>query len=98
MAVEVDAPEDDRDIDDVRWYLLHRDVSVLVDREGAWFVAFHTPCEALGPDGRCTRYATRPVLCREHGRPPEACEYEAELFPLRFDTVEEFERWLALQN
>ena len=34
MAIKVDTPRTADDYDDVRWYLLHRDVRVLVDTDG----------------------------------------------------------------
>lgn len=93
MAIEIDRPVDERDVDDVRWYLLHRDVSVCIDAEGDWFVAFDTPCEALGADGLCSRYSKRPQLCRDHGKPPESCEYHGPLFVEQFSTLKAFESW-----
>jgi len=95
MAIQIDRPVDGRDIDDIRWYLLHRDVSVCIDAEGDWFVAFDTPCEALGDDGLCSRYDTRPQLCRDHGQPPESCEYHGPLFVEQFSALEAFESWLS---
>ena len=95
MATEIDRPEEDRDYDDIRWYLLHRDVSVFLDRRGSWFLRFATPCEALGEDGRCQCYADRPILCRRHGLPVGTCEFFREPHVVRFDTAEAFGRWLA---
>jgi hypothetical protein len=95
MAIEVDPPVSPRDFDDVRWYLLHRDVSVFRDEEGCWYVEFATPCEELDSDGRCRRYATRPALCRDHGKEPGSCEFFRTLYTERFETVDEFEHWLA---
>jgi len=51
--------------------VLHKNVSVMVDWEGAWFVQFDTPCEWL-VDGRCSHYALRPEICREYD--PAECE------------------------
>lgn len=98
LATEIDAPRTKRDIDDVRWYLLHRGVSVFLDAEERWFLAFESPCRELGPAGRCRRYAERPRLCREHGREPGTCEAQGPLYRVRFTTVEEFEAWLDAQG
>ena len=71
IAIEIDRPRTKRDFDNVRWYLLHRNVSVMVDWEGSWLVQFDTPCEWL-KEGRCTHYALRPEICREYD--PGECE------------------------
>ncbi len=93
MAVEVDTPETEEDYDDVRWYLLHRNVRVLIDREGDWLVAFDSPCEWLGEDGRCRDYEHRPLLCRSYPHGKDPCEFEGGLFVAEFATVEEFDAW-----
>jgi Fe-S-cluster containining protein len=98
LATEIDPPRTKRDYDDVRWYLLHRGVSVFLDAAGSWFLAFDSPCLELDADGRCRRYAVRPRLCREHGRPPNACEHDGPLYSVRFATVTEFEHWLDAQG
>jgi len=95
LATEIDAPRSNRDLDDIRWYLLHRDVSVFIDAEGAWFLAFDTPCRELDAAGRCRRYADRPQLCRAHGQEKGSCEFFRPLHTVRFTTVAEFELWLA---
>jgi len=95
MAIEIDRPVDERDVDDVRWYLLHRDVSVRIDADGDWYVAFETPCEALGSAGQCSRHDERPQLCRDHGESPESCEFHGALFAEQFNTLEAFEAWLS---
>jgi len=95
MAIEIDRPLDDRDVDDIRWYLLHRDVSVCIDADGDWYVAFETPCEALDNTGQCSRYDTRPQLCQDHGELPGTCEFHGPLFVEQFKTLADFESWLA---
>ena len=93
MALEVDTPETAEEYDDVRWYLLHQKVRVLIDPDGDWFVAFDTPCEQLGPDGRCQDYENRPELCRSYPHDGEPCEFEGGMFVQEFATVAEFDAW-----
>ncbi len=38
INVPIDEPEDTRDIDDIKWYLWHNDVVVMMDEDGDWFV------------------------------------------------------------
>lgn len=71
VTIPIDRPRSRRDFDNIRWYLLHRNVSVLCDWEGSWMVQFDTPCEWL-KDGRCGHYALRPEVCREYD--PADCE------------------------
>ncbi|HEU4335670.1 MAG TPA: YkgJ family cysteine cluster protein, partial [Candidatus Eisenbacteria bacterium] len=71
VAVEIPKPRTKLDFDNIRWYVLHQNVSVTVDWEGNWLVQFDTPCEWLR-DGRCTHYELRPEICREYD--PKECE------------------------
>jgi hypothetical protein len=43
MCVPLDPPEEWKDYDDLRWYIAHRDVSVLC-KDGKWFLHFNTLC------------------------------------------------------
>lgn len=98
LATEIDPPRCKRDYDDIRWYLLHRAVSVFVDAEGSWFLAFGSPCTELDAAGHCRRYASRPRLCREHGRQSGTCEFHGPLGRVRFGSAPEFEQWLDAQG
>lgn len=98
LATEIDPPRCKRDYDDIRWYLLHRAVSVFLDAEGAWFLAFESPCRELDEAGRCRCYTTRPRLCRAHGQAAGSCEFHGPLHRVRFSTAAEFEHWLDAQG
>lgn len=71
VTIPIDRPRSRRDFDNIRWYLLHKNVSVLCDWEGSWMVQFDTPCDWL-KDGRCSHYAHRPEICRVYD--PADCE------------------------
>jgi Fe-S-cluster containining protein len=71
VAIEIDKPTTKKDFENIRWYLLHRSISIIIDWEGAWLIQFDTPCEWL-QDGKCTHYALRPEICREYD--PSECE------------------------
>lgn len=71
VAIEIDKPTTKKDFENIRWYLLHRSISIIIDWEGAWLIQFDTPCEWLA-DGKCTHYELRPEICREYD--PSECE------------------------
>lgn len=71
VAIEIDKPTTKKDFENIRWYLLHRSISIIIDWEGAWLIQFDTPCEWL-QDGKCTHYSLRPEICREYD--PSECE------------------------
>ena len=64
VAVEIDTPKTKKELDDVRWYLLHENIYVFVDHDDAWHIEFRTRCRALGDDHLCHEYADRPQICR----------------------------------
>ena len=51
MAIKVATPKTEDDFDDLRWYLLHRDVRVLVDPEGLCTWPSTTPASGLARTG-----------------------------------------------
>ena len=98
LATEIDAPLTKREVDDIRWYLLHRGVSVFIDAEDRWFLSFGSVGRELAENGRCRDYARRPRLCRDHGRQDGSCEAYGPLHRVRFDSPEDFEAWLDRQG
>jgi len=94
VAIAIPSPRTKHDFDNIRWYILHQNVSVLVTWDGDWMVQFDTPCEWL-VEGRCTHYEFRPHICRDYD-PAECeryCTTPAEKVLLR--TEQDLERYLA---
>jgi Fe-S-cluster containining protein len=65
IALPIDTPKEPRDFDDIRWYLLHENISVFVE-DGDWYICIQTRCRHLQADHRCQIYATRPRICRRY--------------------------------
>ncbi|MBR9705402.1 YkgJ family cysteine cluster protein [Candidatus Pacearchaeota archaeon] len=78
VATEIDAPEDEKDYENILWYLIHKNVSVFIEGK-EWYIQFSTPCNKLDKDWKCTIYEKRPKICKElsinsceeygHGKP-----------------------------
>ncbi len=65
LALPLDKPKSARDFDDIRWYLMHRGITVFIE-DGDWYIQVPTPCRHLQPDNLCDTYGTRPRICREY--------------------------------
>ncbi len=74
IALPIDTPETMRDFEDMRWFVLHRGISVFVE-DGDWYVQMQADCRMLRPDGLCATYETRPPICREYTT--DECDYHA---------------------
>jgi Fe-S-cluster containining protein len=88
ITVSISAPRARVDYDEIRWFLLHENISVFMDDDG-WYVEIAATCKHL--DGyRCGIYATRPRICSDYG--VENCERYGEGEPHlhRFDNEQEF--------
>src|SRR5262245_36414428 len=96
VAVEIESPRSKWQLDQIRWMLLHENVSVYVGTDRHWYVEFRTRCKALGPDNRCTIYEDRPDLCRHYK--VETCPVWAtgKTHVVRFDSEPAFAAYLAL--
>lgn len=88
VSVEVDAPEDDNDVDQYVWLLLHEGVTMYVEG-GDWHVEFKCRCKALAADGTCGIYEDRPKICRDYC-PSECLRHgEGDFFDEYFKTPQE---------
>lgn len=72
FALPIDTPETAKEYDDVRWYLVHENVAVFIEK-GTWYVAVMNKCRHLLPDNRCGIYETRPRICRKYST--DNCDY-----------------------
>jgi len=93
ICIEIDKPENKEDYDEIKWYLLHRDVWVFIDNDNSWNIQFNTKCMKL-QDGKCGYYEQRPHICRAHSA--DECEKygEGDSFKVLFKSLEEFEKWV----
>lgn len=72
LALPLDVPTTSRDYDDMRWYIMHKGISIFVE-EGDWYIQIETACKNLGADNMCTIYETRPEICEEYKA--DGCDY-----------------------
>lgn len=75
ITLEIDKPRSKRSYDDIRWYLLHEGITLLIEND-RWMVKVPTRCTKLSADNKCTIYETRPHTCREYST--ENCDYHTE--------------------
>ena len=92
FCFEIDEPTDYDEFEDVRWFLLHQDVTVHVD-EGDWYISIANRCKMLGADNECLAYETRPTICRKYD--PGNCDYVSGDYGYdeHFKTAEELEAY-----
>ena len=74
IALPIENPDTSADFDDIRWYLLHENISVFVE-DDEWYISVATPCRHLQADHRCGIYETRPQICRKYTT--ENCDYHS---------------------
>ncbi len=87
FALPIDTPEDRKEFDYIRWYLLHDRASIFVE-DGSWYLLVHTVCKHLQDDNRCGIYLTRPNICRDYST--KQCEYDDEwTYEQYFETPEQ---------
>lgn len=92
-ALPLDDPENKRDFDDMRWFLMHPGNYVYVE-DGEWFLNIAANCKFLAADGRCEAYEKRPQICREHGNGEDPCEFHADYqYDDLFCEVKDMERY-----
>jgi Fe-S-cluster containining protein len=91
FSSEIDAPESEKDFDDILWMLAHRDVEIYTKRK-RWYLMVRTPCRFYDPARGCLIYPSRPRICRRHQQ--SECEFhESYDFDLNFRSYEELLRY-----
>jgi len=92
FALPIDKPETAGDFDDLRWYLMHKGVSIFVE-DGDWYIQIDNRCKHLQADYRCAIYENRPRICRQYST--ANCEYYGGEYDYEhlFKTEEELEAY-----
>jgi Fe-S-cluster containining protein len=72
FVLEIDTPETRQQYDDIRWYLVHQNVFVFIEKK-KWYLGIYSRCKHLQADNRCGIYETRPRICREYST--DNCDY-----------------------
>ena len=92
FALPLDTPKRRKDFDTLRWFLLHQQTSIFVEKKN-WYLQVHSECRELLADNRCGIYETRPQICRDHSTVD--CEYEDDwTYDVFFETPEQLEEYV----
>jgi Fe-S-cluster containining protein len=101
FVLEIDKPETRRQFDDVRWYLVHENTFVFIEKR-KWYLGVYARCKHLQQDNRCGIYERRPKICRDYST--ENCDYHGGDYDweILFSSAEQLERyadeWLAKER
>jgi Fe-S-cluster containining protein len=72
ISLPIDNPTTRKDYDDIRWYIIHQNVVVYIEKK-QWYVGILNRCKHLQDDNRCGIYETRPRICRKYTT--DNCDY-----------------------
>lgn len=76
LALPIETPEDWDDYDDIRWYLVHEDITVFVEDDD-WYININNKCKHLSEKKhRCEIYDIRPKICR--GYDSDSCDFTSD--------------------
>ncbi len=92
FVLEIDKPETRRAYDDIRWYLVHENVFVFIEKK-KWYLGIYSSCKHLQPDNRCGIYESRPKICRDYST--ENCDYHGGEYDweVLFSSAEQLEKY-----
>jgi uncharacterized protein len=94
FVLEIGTPETRRQYDDIRWYLVHQNVFVFIEKR-KWYLGIYARCKHLQADNRCGIYQTRPKICREYST--DNCDYHGGEYDWQvlFSSAEQLEAYAA---
>ena len=91
FALPIETPSNWKDFEYIRWYLLHDRAAVFIEDE-CWYLLVHNRCKHLREDNLCSKYETRPRICR--GYTTKKCEYEDDwVYDHYWETAEQVEEY-----
>ena len=91
FALPIEQPNSRKDLDYMRWYLLHEHATIFAEGD-SWYLLVHTTCKHLQNDFRCGIYETRPQICREYTT--DECEFEDDwCYEKYFETPEQIDEY-----
>ncbi|MFH1403485.1 MAG: YkgJ family cysteine cluster protein [Candidatus Altiarchaeota archaeon] len=96
ITIEIDAPVQEKDYDEIRWFIMHDNIIVFIDHEDCWYLEVRTKCSALTEDGLCSIYDNRPVICREYD--VGECERHNEYYKTIFRNIEDFNNYMMFKR
>lgn len=65
FCLEIDAPKERSDFEDLTWMIAHKGVSYHIDGKN-WYMMVHNKCRFFDKAGYCEIYDNRPKICRNH--------------------------------
>ena len=65
IATEIDKPTTPEEIQNIYWFLLHKNVGVYIGFNNKWYLEFLAPCKKL-KNKLCSDYDNRPDVCRDY--------------------------------
>ncbi len=92
FVLEIDTPETRRQYDDVRWYLVHENTFVFIEKK-KWYLGVYARCKHLQLDNRCGIYETRPAICRSYST--DNCDYHGGEYnwEILFSSAEQLQKY-----
>lgn len=93
VAIEIDTPQSIEEFEDIKWYVVHKNVNVYVNEDYEWYVEFLTPCEFLDDGGKCIIYNKRPQICRNYSQ-EECLHHNSYDEKYTFKKLEDIEKYL----
>jgi len=92
ITVEIPTPRGKVDVDEMRWFLAHENVTAYVE-DGQWHLQIYNRCRHLRDDNTCAIYEDRFNVCRDYE--PHECEITGTFDHLvTFRCTEDYDRYL----
>lgn len=67
VATEIDKPTTVDEVQNIYWFLLHKNIGVYIGFDNKWYLEFITPCRKL-KNKLCGDYFNRPQICRDYNQ------------------------------
>ena len=90
VSIDMDYPRSKSGIEAYFWYLYHKNVEVIIDHEGEWFIIVKGKCSKLSGK-RCLINNYQPENCMQHGEKPRSLN---EVAKYRFPTEQDLLAYL----
>ena len=94
VTIELGVPRRDKDFEKARWFLLHRDVQIIVEQDGSWWLKLRAVCQKLDENNLCEIYRNRPLPCREFSEKTCPVNDKSNESLIVFDSVKDMDSYI----
>lgn len=93
VTIELEEPSSFDDVDEIAWFLMHKNMVVYIDSKNIWNLEVRNECKSLDSHGLCTSYTIRPDVCKDYSHTECEKYVDKDYYKTLFEKREDILAW-----